>query len=138
MTLFELQQWLGHTTPAATQHYAKIAPTKLAKSYADAGYFGRNLRAVEVLIDRDVVRHGFAANEAWKYYDLGHGYCTYDFFEKCPHRMACAKCAFYSPKQSARAEILEGRANLLRLRQEIPLAEAELQAVNDGIARTPC
>ena len=71
MTLFELQQWLGHTTPAATQHYAKIAPTKLAKSYADAGYFGRNLRAVEVLIDRDVVRHGFAANEAWKYYDLG-------------------------------------------------------------------
>jgi integrase len=36
MTLFELQQWLGHSTPAATQHYAKITPTKLAKSYADA------------------------------------------------------------------------------------------------------
>lgn len=44
MTLSELQQWLGHTTPAATQHYAKISPTKLAKSYADADYFSRNLR----------------------------------------------------------------------------------------------
>jgi hypothetical protein len=36
MTLFELQEWLGHSTPAATQHYAKITPTKLAKSYADS------------------------------------------------------------------------------------------------------
>lgn len=134
MTLFELQEWLGHTTPAATQHYAKITPTKLAKSYADAGYFGRNLRAVEVLIDQEAVRSGVAANERWKYYDLGHGYCTYDFFEKCPHRMACAKCAFYLPKQSSRAQFLEGRTNLLRLRQEIPLADAEVEAVNDGIA----
>jgi hypothetical protein len=25
MTLLELQEWLGHSTPAATQHYAKIA-----------------------------------------------------------------------------------------------------------------
>ncbi len=49
MTLFELQEWLGHSTPAATQHYAKITPTKLAKSYAAAGYFTRNLRAIEVL-----------------------------------------------------------------------------------------
>jgi integrase len=134
ITLFELQEWLGHRTPAATQHYAKITPTKLAKSYADAGYFGRNLRAVEVLIDQEAVRNGVAANAAWKYYDLGHGYCTYDFFEQCPHRMACAKCAFYLPKESAKGQSLEGRANLLRLRQEIPLGEEELQAVDDGIA----
>src|SRR5271170_1355341 len=39
MTLFELQEWLGHSTPTATQHYAKITPLKVAKSYADAGYF---------------------------------------------------------------------------------------------------
>ena len=50
MTLFELQQWLGHSTPTATQHYAKITPLKVAKSY--------------------------------------------DFFEQCQHRMACAKCDF--------------------------------------------
>lgn len=42
MSLFDLQAWLGHRTPASTQHYAKITSTKLAKSYTDAGYFGRN------------------------------------------------------------------------------------------------
>jgi len=81
MTLFELQDWLCPATPAATQHYAKITPTKLAKSYADAGYFKRNLRAIDVLVDQEVVRSGRAANEPWKFYDLGHGYCTYDFFD---------------------------------------------------------
>jgi hypothetical protein len=134
MTLFELQEWLGHTSPSATQHYAKIAPLKLAKSYADAGYFARNLRAIEVLIDQDAVRAGIAANEPWKFYDLVHGFCTYDFFEQCPHRMACAKCDFYMTKRSSAAQLLEGKENLLRLLQEIPLGEAEKAAVEDGVA----
>lgn len=79
MTLFELQEWLRHSSPEATQHYVKTTPTKLARSYADAGYFARNLRAIEVLIDQESVRNGRAATEPWKFYDLGHGYCTYDF-----------------------------------------------------------
>ena len=133
MTLFELQEWLGHATPTATQHYAKITPTKLAKSYSDAGYFTRNLRAIEVLVDQELVRSGRAANEPWKFYDLGHGYCTYDFFDQCPHRMACAKCSFYLPKDSTKAQLLEAKANRLRLRQDIPLAAAELSAVEDGL-----
>ena len=134
MTLFELQEWLGHATPAATQHYAKITPTKLAKSYADAGYFKRNLRAIEVLVDQEVVRSGRAANEPWKFYDLGHGYCTYDFFDQCPHGMACAKCSFYLPKRSSQAQLLEGKTNLVQLRQEIPLSDTEVAAVDEGIA----
>lgn len=134
MTLFELQQWLGHSSPAATQHYAKITPLKMAKSYADAGYFARNLRAIEVLVDQDVVRSGLAATEPWKFYDLGHGYCTYDFFDQCQHRMACAKCDFYMPKESTAALLLEGKTHLLRLLQEIPLGEAEQAAVEDGVA----
>ena len=134
MTLFELQAWLGHRSPHSTQQYAKIAPTRLAKAYADAGYFGRNLRTVEVLIDQDVVRSGAAARgEPWRFYDLGHGYCTYDFFDQCPHRMACAKCSFYRPKGSSEAQLLEARANLLRLRQDIPLTEDERAAVDDGL-----
>ena len=32
------------------------------------------------------------------------------------------------------AQLLEAKANLLRLRQDIPLAEAELSAVEDGLA----
>ena len=38
------------------------------------------------------------------------------------------------PKDSSKALLLEGKANLLRLRQEIPLNEAELKAVEEGIA----
>ncbi len=132
MSLFELQEWLGHRSPESTRHYARITPTRMAKSYEDAGYFARNLRAVEVLIDQDTVRTGRAAGE--KHYDLGHGYCTYDFFDQCPHRMACARCSFYMPKDSSKALLLEGKANLLRLRQEIPLSNDELRAVDEGIA----
>lgn len=133
MSLFELQQWLGHRSLKSTQYYASITPTKLAKAYSDAGYFGRNLRAVELLIDREVVMKGTAAQEPWKFYDLGHGYCSYDFFDQCPHRMACAKCGFYLAKGSTRAQLLEGKSNLLRMREEIPLNEAELAAVDDGV-----
>lgn len=122
-----------HSSPESTRHYTKITPTKLAKSYQDAGYFARNLRAVEVLIDQDAVRRGSPPNEPWKLYDLGHGYCSYDFFDQCPHRMACARCDFYVPKDSSKAQSIEAKSNLLRLRQEIPLNEDELRAVEDGI-----
>ena len=84
-------------------------------------------------MDQEVVRNGRAATEPWKFYDLGHGYCTYDFFEQCPHRMACAKCDFYMPKESSSALLLEGKRNLLRLLQEIPLGEAEQAAVEEGV-----
>ena len=134
MSLFELQEWLGHKHPSSTQHYAKITPTKLRKAYAKAGYFERNVRAIEVLIDQDAVRQGTAGKEPWKFFDLGHGLCTYDFFEQCPHRMACAKCSFYVPKESGRAQMLEAKSNLLRLQQEIPLTEPELAAVEEGVA----
>jgi integrase len=135
MSLFELQEWLGHRSPETTRHYAKFTPTKLAKSYADAGYFERNIRRIEVLIDQETVRSGLAAKgEPWKFYDLGHGYCAYDFFEQCPHRMACAKCSFYLPKDSSKALLLEGQLNLARMMQEVPLTDDERSAVEDGIA----
>ena len=67
MSLFALQEWLGLRLPSSTQRYAKITPTKLVKSYSDAGYFRRNLRAIEVLIDQEKVRDGLGANEPWKF-----------------------------------------------------------------------
>jgi integrase len=133
MSLFELQKWLGHKWANSTQYYLDISPTKLANSYRDAGYFARNVRAIEVLIDRDVVKNGTAAREPWMYYDLGHGYCTFDFFEQCKFRMVCAKCSFYRPKTSTEAQLLEGKSNLMRLRQGIPLTEQERAAVDDGV-----
>jgi integrase len=134
MSLFELMQWLGHRSPSATQHYVKITPTKLAKAYADADYFKRNVRTIEVLIDRDAVLSGAAAHgKPWQYYDLGHGYCTYDFFDQCPHRMACAKCSFYLPKEATAALMEEGKVNLHRMRKEVSLTDDERSAVDDGI-----
>jgi integrase len=133
MTLFELQAWLGHRSPNSTQHYAKITPTTLTKAYTDAGYFARNIRAIKVLVDRDAVQSGAAASGTpWQHFDLGHGYCTYDFFEQCPHRMACARCEFYVPKTSTKAQLLESKANLQRMLVEIPLLDDERAAVEDG------
>jgi hypothetical protein len=47
--------------------------------------------------------------------------------------MACAKCDFYMPKESAAALLLEGKTHLLRLLQEIQLGGAEQAAVEDGV-----
>jgi integrase len=134
MTLLELMQWLGHTSIHSTQHYVKITPGKLTQAYSEAGYFDRNLRTIRVLLDQDAIRSGATANgDAWKYYDLGHGYCSYDFFDQCPHRMACAKCAFYIPKESSAAQILEAKTNLQHMLQQIPLTDTEIAAVEDGL-----
>jgi len=135
MTLFELQAWLGHKDPGSTQHYAKITPNTLSKAYTEAGYFARNIRTIEVLLDRDAVTSGAAAaGHPWQHYDLGHGYCSYTFFEQCPHRMACARCDFYTPKDSSQAQLLEAKANLQRMLASIPLTDDERAAVEDGQA----
>jgi integrase len=134
MTLFELQAWLGHQSPATTQHYVSTSPTKLAQAYKDAGYFSRNVRAIEVLIDRDAITSGAAANGSpWRYYDLGHGWCSYEFFDQCPHRMACARCDFYVPKASDRGLWLQTRESLLKMLQEIPLSDEERAAVDGDV-----
>lgn len=88
-----------------------------------------------MLINQEAVRTGSASRgEAWKFYDLGHGYCTYDFYAQCPHRMACARCSFYLPKDFTKAQLLEGKVNLARLREEIPLTDEEVAAVDEGIS----
>ena len=135
MTLFELQAWLGHKDPATTQNYAKITPNTLTRAYTQAGYFARNIRTIEVLLDRDAVASGAAADgQPWQHYDLGHGYCSYTFFEQCPHRMACARCDFYIPKESGKAQLLEAKDNLQRMLASIPLTDDERAAVDDGQA----
>ena len=133
MTLFELQAWMGHRSPQPTQHYARITPTTLAKAYRDAGYFARNVRTVEVRIDREAVQSGAASTgTAWQSFDLSHGFCTYSFFEQCPPRMACARCDFDVPKNSTRSQLLEARGNLQRMLAQIPLTDDERAAVEDG------
>jgi integrase len=130
MTLFELQAWLGHSSTQSTQHYARITPVTLTRAYTDAGYFARNVRTIEVLLDRDAITNGQAAGgQPFEFYDLGHGYCSYSFFEQCPHRMACARCDFYIPKPSSEAQLLEAKDGLQRMLVEIPLTDEERAAV---------
>ena len=65
---------------------------------------------------------------------MGHGFCTYTFFEQCPHRLACARCDFYLPNAPSRAQLLEAQVNLQRMHLEIPLTESERAAVEEGAA----
>src|SRR5260370_37391768 len=41
-------------------HYVSTSPTKLAQAYKDADYFSRNVRAIEVLVDRQGIVQGKA------------------------------------------------------------------------------
>lgn len=109
-----------------------------ARHSPDAGYFERNVRAIEVLVDRDAIHSGAAASGApWQHYGLGHGYCTYEFFAQCPHRTACARCDFYVPKASSAAQLLEAKANLQRMLVQIPLMDDERAAVPTPAGPTP-
>ena len=134
MTLFELQAWLGHRSPVSTQSYVALTPTRLIDAYANAGYLGRNIRAIEVLVDRDAVKSTMVAGQPWRYYDMGHSFCTYEFFEQCPHRMACARCDFWLPKDSSQAHLIEARTNITHMLQEVPLTDAERAAVDGDLA----
>lgn len=134
MTLLELKEWLGHHSLQATRHYVSANPTRVAKAYENAGYFARHVRTIQVLLDQEAIQSGAASRgEPWIFYDLGHGFCTYDFFSQCPHRMACAKCAFYLPKESSYPQLIEARASLQRMLQSLPLQDDERAAVEDDL-----
>jgi integrase len=134
MSWAELQAWLGHRIPESTRHYVAITPTKQAKSYAAAGYLDQNQRLINVLIDQEAIRNGAAhRGEVWRYYDVGHGHCTYDFFDECAHRLACARCTFYVPKVSSQNQLLQAKANLEKMIQVIDLNDSEQAAVEDSI-----
>jgi integrase len=134
LDIFQLQQYLGHKYLSSTQYYAQVDPTKLANQVTKAGYLEQNLATIEVLLDQEAVRSGAAARgEPWKYYDLGHGYCLNDFWAECKHRMACARCPFYRPKDSLADLLLEGQANLLRMLEFVQLTEEEKLLVTEGI-----
>lgn len=130
MSLSELQSWLGHSSPQSTQHYVAITPTKLTKAYTDAGYFERNTRVINVLLDRDEMAATSGKGEPWLHYDLSHGWCSFEFFDKCPHRMACARCDFYIPKDSSRAQLLEAKENIHHFVKAIPVTDEEEEAAD--------
>jgi hypothetical protein len=127
-----LPQRFGHGMPVVHEEVRRLIPTKVVPAYRDAPPVQRHLRTIDVLIDQDAVRVGAAPGHAWRFSDLGHGYCTYDGFDQCPHRMACPRCSWYRPKERPAMHGLEGKAGLLRLKQEIRLTDAEAAAIEEG------
>jgi len=133
MSLVELMAWCGHRSPASTMHYLRVRPARLTEAYAradEAAYL------VGVLVDAEAVRDGSAAAGApWKYYDLGHSYCTHAFWSTCAHRLACAGCAFNVPKASSRGQALEAKASLERYLERVPLTADERSAVDGDLSK---
>ncbi|WP_394550023.1 tyrosine-type recombinase/integrase [Pantoea sp. SGAir0183] len=120
MSLYELMQWAGHSTPQSTMHYLRIRPTQLAASFVKAD---RVAHMISVLIDRDPDAASLTGPAT--YYDLGDSYCTNPFWSSCPHRMACIGCDFNLLKDSARGLILESKASIRRYLEEVPLTPDE-------------
>jgi hypothetical protein len=126
MTLPELMAWCGHRSPKSTMHYIRVRPTRLAGAFAKADQMAHMVR---VLIDQEAVLSGAARDGApWKFYDLGHSYCTNAFWSTCPHRMACVGCSFNLPKASAKAMAVEALTSVTRLLEEVPLSPDERAA----------
>ncbi|MGI5171446.1 tyrosine-type recombinase/integrase [Spirillospora sp. CA-253888] len=130
LSLADLQQWLGHKHPSSTRHYGAILQRTLTAAYRKADYFARNVRTIEVLIDRESILSGAAGGgQPWKFYDLGDGYCTYDFFAKCPHRLTCARRPFYPPKQSHAGQLIAVKDGIDGMLEQLDLTEEERQAL---------
>jgi hypothetical protein len=119
----ELGQWLGHKDMRSTQYYAKLHPTRLAKSISRAN---KNSRLAQVLVDPSAAAKG----EPAIFYYLGDGdYCANPAWASCPHRMACLKCPMYVPQTTGK--LIEARQGILRLLAEVPLSDEE-KAVAEG------
>lgn len=127
---YEAMAWLGHRHFSSTQHYLDLTPTKLMKAFNKANREFSSTHMVEALVDLQALHDGRSSEGlAAINYNLGHGFCQNAFFAKCKHRMACAKCDFYVPKESEKGNILMAREDLARMLVEIPLTKAEREAV---------
>lgn len=131
LSIADLKEWLGHKHFSSTRYYAAILQRRLTAAYRKADYFARNVRTIQVLIDRETILSGAATagEQPWKYYDLGDGYCTYDFFAKCQHRLACARCPFYLPKQSSAGQLLAVRDGVEQMLERLTLTDDERDAL---------
>lgn len=121
----------GHKHFSSTRHYAAFLQRRLTAAYHKADYFARNVRTIQVLIDRESILTGAATGgeQPRKYYDLGDGYCTYDFFAKCPHRLTCARCPFYLPKQSSTGQLLSVKDGVEQMLERLTLTDDERAAL---------
>ncbi|WP_067437128.1 tyrosine-type recombinase/integrase [Duffyella gerundensis] len=130
MSLYELMQWSGHSSPQSTMHYIRIRPTQLAASFVKAD---RVAHMISVLIDHDPAASTLSGPAT--YYDLGDSYCSNPFWSNCPHRMACVGCDFNLPKSSAKGLLLESKASIKRYLEEVPLTVDEKAVIECDVEK---
>lgn len=53
LSIADLKEWLGHKHFSSTRHYAAILQRRLTAVYHKADYFSRNVRTIQILIDRE-------------------------------------------------------------------------------------
>src|SRR6266403_2502362 len=80
------------------------------------------------------VRAGLTSEEPWKFYNLGHGYCTLRLLRPVSAPNGLREMQLLHAKGLNGFGYSEGKSNLLRMRQEIPLNDAELAALDDGVS----
>jgi hypothetical protein len=74
-----------------------------------------------------------AKGEPWKYFDLGHGFCKLSEWSSCRHRMACARCDFFEPKDSLKMQLIEANGNLSKMLEFVALGDEEKRLVEQGV-----
>jgi hypothetical protein len=91
-----------------------------------------------VLLDRVVIESAAATKgENHKYIHRGHGYCANPYWAQCVHRIACLRCLFYVPDDSAKAQALEADAHNLKLPEQIPVTDTERKAIEGDQLTAP-
>ncbi|WP_125921646.1 hypothetical protein [Hymenobacter lapidarius] len=131
----DLQHWLGQRSGGAIEFYKDINEEKLREGYAAANHISIDKRQLEQLkkpaTDEDKLP---AEGKSAPSVDLGHGFCTYDFFDQCSQRMPCAQCSFYKPKASLLSQSHEVKSQFVRMLHHLPLSNEIRQAIEEAIA----
>jgi hypothetical protein len=121
LSLPELAAWLGHTHLSATQHYAAIAPSRLAVAYTRA-------EESSVLVGALVDLEGGPGGTPRVYTMLeDEALCGNPEWASCPARMACMQCEFHVPRDLAR--VVAARASVRQMLQKVDLRPDEHAAL---------
>lgn len=118
----DLQDWLGHLSEDSLRWYLAINNRKLEEAYAAANHVSIDKRQLEQL-KKPATKEGKlpGKGKSMPSVDLGHGFCTYAFYDDCSQRKPCTNCSFYRPKASLLSQAHEVKSQFTRMLHHLPL-----------------
>lgn len=131
----DLQDWLGQLSEESLRWYLGINIRKLEAAYAAANHISVDKRQLEQLKKpaTDGVKLPAESKSAHSV-ALGHGFCTYAFFDDCKQLRPCTNCSFYRPKTSLLSQAHEVKSQFVRMLHHLPLSKEVRQAIEEAIA----